>query len=368
MKFKIIALLSFVFLSFSSQSKNIIFQDSKHVVHYEKEKDSLVFVIEVLNDNTINLSTSSVAGMDDDFVQLMFDYNASDEIDFGSQVDLIYQYDSTLNKNICASHITGPSAITACGTAATNANSYVKLGTSIYSASSHLIWTFTIPFQELETPTSLFCARLSINIHTAGDPLNNTVKIPASANTYFVDNYNVIMFYEKANLGEDLVPVCVGDKIYANVADYPEYFWNTTSTDSFAVVVNFIDEYGFVMKDNTCIISDSIKVNILNDAYCNNLTYSFPNIISPNDDNRNDDFRLILGQDLLNQDWTGAKLKIYNRWGVSVYESPDNAYPLWDVRDEMGTIASSGTYFYTFMPPGENTFLLNGFFTVVNNE
>ena len=180
--------------------------------------------------------------------------------------------------------------------------------------------------------------------------------------------HNQIFDSSDLGLGEDLVSVCVGDKINANVTDYPYYFWNTTSVDSFAVIVNSIKEYGFVMKDNTCIISDSIKVNILNDAYCTSVTYSFPNIISPNDDNRNDDFKPILGQDLLNQDWTGAKLKIYNRWGVSVYESPDNAYPLWDIRDEMGTIASSGTYFYTFMPPGENMFLVNGFFMVVNNE
>jgi len=366
MKFKIITLLLLVSIGFTSQSQIEIFKDSKHVIHFKKQTDSLIFVIEVLNDNTINLSTNSSATTNDDFVQLMFDYNASDGIDFGSQIDLIYQYDSTLNKNICASHITGPSAITTCGTHPTNAYSNVKLGTSVYLASSHLIWTFGIPLAELETANTLFCGRLSVNIHTAGDPLSSTVKIPASSDTYFVDTYNAIMFYKKGDIG-DYISACVGDKIYAN-DDYPEYFWNTALNDEFAVVVNFMDVYGFVMSDNTCIISDSVKVNIINDAFCTSFTYSFPNVLSPNDDNLNDTFQPIIGQDLLNQDWTGAKLKIYNRWGVSVYESPDNAYPVWDVRNEVGDIASSGTYFYTFMPPGDNALMVNGFFMILSQE
>lgn len=365
MKFKLIAIFILFVFATSIQAQIIVFQNSTHVVHYSKEVDTMVFVVEVLNDNTIDLSTGSGATSNDDFAQLMFDFNASGGIDFGSNVDLIYQHDSSLVDNICVGFITGPSAITSCGTASTNGSSMVKLGTSIYGASSHLIWTYKIPLSELDNGNTL-CARLSVNIHTGGDPLASTVKIPASSDTYFVDDYNAIMLYEEGDLGAD-INACVGEKIYAN-DEYPYYFWNTTSSDEFAIIVNFMSEYGFTMSDNTCTISDSIKVNILNDAYCASSTYGFPNVLSPNDDNLNDTFEPIIGQDLLNQDWTGAKLKIYNRWGVSVYESPDNAYPIWDVRNEVGDIASTGTYFYTFMPPGENALMVNGFFMVINEQ
>ena len=366
MNLKLIAFYTLALITISVQSQIIVFQDTEHVVHYTMANDSLKVVVEVLNDNTINLSTNSTATVNDDFVQLMFDKNASGGIDFGSQVDLIYQYDSTLNNNICGSHITGPTNITSCGTAATNSYAKVSLGTSIYAASSHLIWSFCIPKQELDNGKTL-CARLSVNIHTDGDPLSNIAKIPASSDTYFVDTHNPIMLYEAGNLGAD-INACVGDTIWPN-DDYPFYHWNNVPfAGQYTLVVDYLSEYGFIMDDGTCIISDSINVNILESSYCAGSTYGFPNALSPNGDNMNDVFEPIIGQDLLNQDWTGSKLKIYNRWGVSVYESPDNAYPIWDLRSENGDIATSGTYYYTFMPPGDNSVLLNGFFMIVNEE
>ncbi len=366
MNLKLIAFFTLVLISISIQSQTIVFQDSDHVVHYTMVNDSLKITVEVLNDNTINLSTTSAATVNDDFVQLMFDKNTSGGIDFGSQVDLIYQYDSTLNNNICGSHVTGPAAITSCGTATTNGNASVKLGISLYSATSHLIWSFCIPKQELDNGNTL-CARMSVNIHTEGDPLASTAKIPASSDTYFVDVYNPVMLYEVADLGAD-INACIGDTIWPN-DDYPFYHWNNVPfAGQYTLVVNYMSEYGFKMDDGTCIVSDSLNVNILNDSYCAGSTYGFPNVLTPNGDDMNETFEPIIGQDLLNQDWSGAKLHIFNRWGISVYESPENAYPIWDLRNEVGDVTSSGTYFYTFMPPGDDATLLNGFFMVVNEN
>jgi hypothetical protein len=366
MNLKLISFFTLALISISVQSQVIVFQDTDHIVHCEMVNDSLKVTVEVLNDNTINLSANSTATMNDDFVQLMFDYNTSGGIDFGSEVDLIYQYDSTLNNNVCGSHVTGPTTITACGTATTTGSAGAKLGTSVYSASQHLIWSFCIPKLELDNGNTL-CARMSVNIHTDGDSLSSTTKIPTSPDTYFVDVYNPVMLYEAGDLGAD-INVCVGDTIWPN-DDYPFYFWNNVPFDGqYTLVVNYLSEYGFKMNDGTCIISDSLKVNILDDTYCAGSTYGFPNLLSPNGDDMNETFEPIIGQDLLNQDWTGAKLQIFNRWGVSIYESPENAYPFWDLRNEVGDVASSGTYYFTFMPPGENATLLNGFFMVLNDN
>ena len=362
MNLKLITFLTLVLFSFCVQSQLIVFQDSLHVVHYKIENDSIKITVEVLKDNTLNLSANSTATINDDFVQLMFDENASGGIDFGSNIDLIYQYDSTLNNNMCSSHITGPTTITSCGTIFTNGYADVKLGTSLYSASSHLIWSFCIPKQDLDNGNTL-CARMSVNIHSQGDALSNTVKIPASTDTYFVNSYNSVMLYEKGNLGPDKNS-CIGDTIWPN-EDYPFYHWNNIPFSApYTLVVNGMDLYGFKMDDGTCIISDSLKVNILNDCS----TYNFPSVLSPDGDDINEEFEPIIGQDLLNQDWFGAKLKIYNRWGVLIYESPNNAYPIWDLKNELGNVAPSGTYFYTFMPPGNSTTLLNGFFMILNEN
>lgn len=365
MNLKTTALLILLFFTFSIQAQVIVFQDNDYVIHYTTKDDSIRITIESLNDNSKELDTDGVLASSDDFVQLMFDLNASGGIDFGSQVDLIYQFDSTQTNNLCSSHITGPSAITTCGTSASNGYANVKLGTSVYQASSHLIWDFVIPKAELDYSNTL-CTRLSVNIHNGGDPLNTVTKIPSSSDQYFVSDYNTISLYEEADLGDQNINVCVGDTIWAN-ADYPFYFWNTTTDDKYVIVVNYLDEYGLTINDNTCTISDSVKVNILTDSYCAGSTYGFPNVVTPNDDGANDIFQPIIGMDLLNQDWTGAKLKIYNRWGVQVYESPDNAYPIWDVRNELGEIVTTGHYFYTFLPPN-NSPRVNGFFMVFQED
>ena len=362
MNFKLITFLTLVLFSLSVQSQLIVFQDNFHVVHYEIENDSLKITIEVLKDNTLNLSANSTATVDDDFIQLMFDQNSSGGIDFGSNIDLIYQYDSTLNNNLCASYITGPTTITPCSAISTNGSADVKLGNSVYSASSHLIWSFCIPKQDLDDGSKL-CARMSVNIHTGGEALSNTAKIPASTDNYFVNSFNPVMLYKKANLGPDM-NACIGDTIWPN-DNYPFYQWNNIPfLGQYALIVNGMDVYGFKMDDGTCIVSDSVKVDILNDCS----TYDFPYVLSPNGDDINEEFEPRIGQDLLNQDWFGAKLKIYNRWGVLMYESPDNAYPIWDLKNELGNVATSGTYFYTFMPPGNNTVLLNGFFMILNEN
>ena len=78
--------------------------------------------------------------------------------------------------------------------------------------------------------------------------------------------------------------------------------------------------------------------------------------------------QLMIGQDLLSQDWSGSKLRIFNRWGIKVYESGDDSYPYWDLRKENGRLVSSGTYYYTYITPGDSPQRIHGFFTVLHSE
>lgn len=363
MKAKRYILFLFTFFSCGISAQNIVFQDANYVVHYKLIGDTVRLTVESLGDNSLELDNDGTLDVADDFVQLMWDQNASGGIDFGNQIDLYYQYDSTQTNNLCVGHITGPSTKTSCGTAGTNGYASVKLGASVYSATSHVIYDFTIPRVELDYDDYL-CANLSVKIHNGGEPLANTKKVPSSSDTYFVGDGENVKLYPDVDLGDD-INACVGDTVWANY-DYPFYFWNTTTTNKYVIVVNYLEDYGMTLIGDNCTLSDSIKVNVLNDSYCSSSSYGFPNVLTPNGDAMNDIFEPLIGQDLLNQDWTGAKLKIYNRWGVKVYESPDNAYPIWDVRNEVGDVATSSTYFYTFQPPGENAPMVNGFVLVVN--
>lgn len=63
----------------------------------------------------------------------------------------------------------------------------------------------------------------------------------------------------------------------------------------------------------------------------------FPNIITPNNDGINDEFRLLSGQEHFEE------MVIYNRWGSIVYSS--NSYLGWFGQDQSGNLLSDGVYF-----------------------
>jgi|TARA_R110000782_G_scaffold259894_2_gene350932 gliding motility-associated-like protein len=60
-----------------------------------------------------------------------------------------------------------------------------------------------------------------------------------------------------------------------------------------------------------------------------------PNIITPNNDGRNDIFQL---------NFPFLKAEIYNRWGQRLFESKNDAF--WDGRTTSGAEAPEGTYYY----------------------
>jgi len=85
----------------------------------------------------------------------------------------------------------------------------------------------------------------------------------------------------------------------------------------------------------SCTTKDSVKFTI-------RPTISFPSMISPNGDKRNDVFEI-----------TGAlpnmKVIIFNRWGKEVYSGTSLGNVAWDPKSDV----ESGMYFYTVSNPGD---------------
>ncbi|MFD2069547.1 gliding motility-associated C-terminal domain-containing protein, partial [Pontibacter silvestris] len=74
----------------------------------------------------------------------------------------------------------------------------------------------------------------------------------------------------------------------------------------------------------------------------NCLHFGLPNVITPNGDGRNDVFR----PDDRTVFVRSARLKVYNRWGVQVYEGESDPYMNWGGVDGEGARLSDGTYYY----------------------
>ena len=65
-----------------------------------------------------------------------------------------------------------------------------------------------------------------------------------------------------------------------------------------------------------------------------------PNVVTPNNDDKNDFFTLPLATELKEC----SSYKIYNRWGQLLYESKNTEK--WDTRTKSGKLVPKGTYFY----------------------
>lgn len=70
--------------------------------------------------------------------------------------------------------------------------------------------------------------------------------------------------------------------------------------------------------------------------------YSLPNVITPNNDGKNDTFEPIRCPRFVKE----VRFRVFNRWGVKVYEGNDNPLIQWDGRSNAGKELSVGTYYY----------------------
>ena len=103
----------------------------------------------------------------------------------------------------------------------------------------------------------------------------------------------------------------------------------------------------------------TVRVNVLGTS--ENQDCFVPNIITPNGDGRNDNFRV----PCLETTYTNNNVRIFNRWGDQVFEQ-DGYTNDWDGRYK-GNLLPPGTYFYLIQldKGGNSNELLQGYFTII---
>ncbi len=116
---------------------------------------------------------------------------------------------------------------------------------------------------------------------------------------------------------------------------------------------SFGDEQTSTAEDPTHVFATSgsyditltVDSNICSNSHTHTLSIAeleliIPNVVTPNNDGKNDFFTLPLATELKEC----SSYKIYNRWGQLLYESKNTEK--WDTRTKSGKLVPKGTYFY----------------------
>jgi gliding motility-associated-like protein len=360
-------LLIFLFIalmtSLASQSQTIVFEDNNHIIYHKLVGDSVLITVEDLKDFTLDLSNDSDPTTFEQ-ITFMFDINQTGTIDAGTGTDVYYQTDNTLAKNVCKGDILDENLLGPCGGLTTKAVLSASIQRTITSNTAHMVYEISIPKSELYT-SSQVCARMSVKINKYNSAFFSPAKtFPTSGKINFIDVYFPINLFEAVDLGDEVL-FCVGDSVKAS-SSYPNYSWSNSTSLSFMTP----SDSGLVhltVKDNTCSMSDTVKVVIQDENHCSNLNLRFPNVVTPNSDGINDFFEPLSSSAQKGMDYTGTELSIYNRWGVKVGGKKGQA-PYWDCHLDWGQKAPSGTYYFAYDPGSSGSVAITGFFIVVYTE
>ena len=141
------------------------------------------------------------------------------------------------------------------------------------------------------------------------------------------------------------------------------YNWNPSFPNSQTITDNGYTGYYHVEITEPilgCQSEDSILVTL----YCDPIV-DVPNVFTPNEDNQNDFFELILGTDIR---WVKIlDFTIFNRWGNTIYTNENEVK--WD-GTRNGTKIPGGTYYYILHYSDTkdiNTFEKKGFVLILND-
>jgi gliding motility-associated-like protein len=162
--------------------------------------------------------------------------------------------------------------------------------------------------------------------------------------TYWVDaNVNGCVGSDTVEVGlaEPLQPLgftkrtCPGLQVDLTIPmDSGTYQWQNGSTDQ-SIIVDSIGLYIFTVTDQYgCSYTDTAEVLLYDGAF----DVIIPNVISPNNDGKNDEFKPITNG------FNDVQVQIFNRWGMEMFASP-NLSKLWDGKHESNP-CPDGTYFY----------------------
>jgi gliding motility-associated-like protein len=132
-------------------------------------------------------------------------------------------------------------------------------------------------------------------------------------------------------LGNDTT-ICYGESIDLDAgAGFDDYLWSTFSNMS-SINILHTGIYWVAVYEKTCVVVDSIEV-----FNCPPV-FNVPNVFTPNGDGFNDELEIEY------QNIFKYEIKIYNRWGVRVFESEDLNNP-WNGKIK-GMDAVEGVYFW----------------------
>jgi len=156
----------------------------------------------------------------------------------------------------------------------------------------------------------------------------------AVAPYYYIDDVSVCECSFDINLGPDTT-LCEGESIILN-PNLPNatYTWQDSShAATYEVKQSGTYWVRAYVADYDITTTDTIIIKAGDDSYCNP-PLTIPNIITPNGDSQNDNFKI------LNSEYYDIALQIYNRWGRLIYETSDyqNDFSCRDCAD--------GVYFY----------------------
>jgi CHU_C Type IX secretion signal domain/FG-GAP-like repeat/ASPIC and UnbV len=128
--------------------------------------------------------------------------------------------------------------------------------------------------------------------------------------------------------GPDPIKACPGEPVVLAVhGRFDSYEWSDGSVDS-TLSVQESGSYRVLVKNACGKLSDSVRVELLNKQ-----SVFLPNVITPNDDTNNEQFKI-------DASLVGCNLIICNRWGKEVFQS-DNYQNNWAADGQ-----PAGTYFY----------------------
>ena len=167
----------------------------------------------------------------------------------------------------------------------------------------------------------------------------------------FLDTIPVFVNNPIIDAGDD-VGIIRGESTLLTVTGDPTYFWSTGEYTQDIVVNPLITTYYTayaVDPSNGCLGMDSVRVFVgMNEGF------------SPNSDGYNDTWEITY----LNQ-YSTAKVQIFNRWGSKLWESLSPSIENWDGTFQ-GSELPSGTYYYIIsFDDSENREPLSGPVTIV---
>ena len=145
------------------------------------------------------------------------------------------------------------------------------------------------------------------------------------------DSCNVIFVPLTLNLGNDTV-ICDGQSVYIDASGmFDSLVWWDGQTITSRIITD-PGTYTAIAYSQGCSMADSITIKICSEIF-------FPNIITPNDDGKNDVFRPVF------KAVEQYHLLVFNRWGRVLFESNDPTLG-WDGMHK-GSPCPPGTYYFT---------------------